>query len=189
MADLGRTGFQFKYNLAGRTSGIQRNFTISNSATITVGDMVSLTSGYIALSGANAPIMGVVVGLVDKNGIDLSSSRYSFAQAAYSDSTRTVVCGNANATANTGDGVQAVVDIDPFSVWSGETDNTSTDTQARLAGCYSDIIAASDQVDDDTGATTQCQLFIWGADPESPSTIKANLYSIAQHQLFGWTIV
>ena len=189
MSDLGRTGFQFKYNLAGRTSGIQRNFTIANSATITVGDMVSLSSGYIALSGANAPIMGVVVGLVDKDGIDLSSSRQSFAQAAYTASTKTVVCGNANATAVTGDGVQAVVDIDPFSVWSGETDNTSNDTQARLAGCYTDVVSASDQVDDDTAVTTQAQLFIWGADPESPSTIKANLYSIAQHQLWGWTIV
>jgi len=185
----GNTGFQFKYNLAGRTSGIQRNFTISNSATITVGDMVSLSSGYIALSGAGASIMGCVVGLVDKNGIDLANSRYNFAQAAYTASTRTVVCGDANVTANTGDGVQAVVDIDPFSVWSAETDNASTDTQARLAGCYTDILAASDQADDDTAATTQCQLFIWGADPESDSTKKANLYSIAQHQLWGWTIV
>ena len=188
MADLGITGFQFKYNLAGRTSGIQRNFTISNSATITVGDMVKLTSGFIALASSNSPIMGVVIGIVDKDGIDLSSSRYSFAQAAYTDSTRTVVCGNANATATTGDGVQAVVDIDPFSVWSGQTDNDNTDGQSRLAGCYSDIIAASDQVDDDTAATTQGQLFIWGANPETGAE-HSNLYSIAQHQLFGWTIV
>ena len=186
MSDLGRTGFQFKYNLAGRTSGIQRSFIISDSATITVGDMVKLTSGFVALSGANAPIMGVVVGLVDKDGIDLSSSRYSFAQAAYTSSTKTVVCGAANST---GDQVRALVDIDPFSVWSGETDLTSNDTQSRLAGCYTDVVAASDQVDDDSALTTQCQLFIWGADPESPSTIKANLYSIAQHQLWGWAIV
>ena len=186
MSDLGRTGFQFKYNLAGRTSGIQRSFIISDSATITVGDMVKLTSGFVALSGANAPIMGVVIGIVDKDGIYLSSSRYSFAQAAYTASTKTVICGAGNST---GDQVQAVVDIDPFSVWSGETDNTSADTQSRLAGCYTDVVAASDQVDDDVAATTQLQLFIWGADPESPSTIKANLYSIAQHQLWGWTIV
>lgn len=186
MSDLGRTGFQFKYNLAGRTSGIQRTFIINDSATITVGDMVKLSSGYVALSGANTPIMGCVVGIVDKNGIDLANSRYNFAQAAYTASTKTVVCGNANTT---GDQVSAIVDIDPFSVWSGETDNTSTDTQSRLAGCYTDVVAASDQVDDDTAATTQCQLFIWGADPESSSTIKANLYSIAQHQLWGWTIV
>ena len=182
----GNTGFQFKYNLAGRTSGIQRSFIIANGATITVGDMVSLSSGFIALSGANAGIMGVVVGLTDQNGIDLLSTRLTMAQAVYTESTRTVVCGNANTT---GDQVRAIIDVDPFSVWSAETDAASADTQARLAGCYTDVVTASDQADDDTAVTTQAQLFIWGADPESDSTKKANLYSIAQHQLWGWTIV
>ena len=182
MADLGRTGFQFKYNLAGRTSGIQRAFIISNSATITVGDMVKLTSGYVALAAATYPIMGVVVGLTDKDGIDLLSTRQTMAQAVYTESTKTVVCGDANVT---GDQIKAIVDVDPFSVWSGETDNTSTDAESRLAGCYTDIINASDQANDDSAATTQGQLFIWGPDPESPSTIKANLYSIAEHQLWG----
>jgi len=177
----GNTGFQFKYNLAGRTSGIQRAFIIGDSATITVGDMIKLTNGFVALAGAASPIMGVVVGLTDKNGIDLLSTRETMAQAVYTESTRTVVCGNANTT---GDQIKAIVDVDPLSVWSGETDNTSTDTQARLAGCYTDIVGASDQADDDTAATTIGQLFIWGADPESPSTVKANLYSIAEHKLW-----
>ena len=177
----GNTGFQFKYNLAGRTSGIQRAFIIGNSKTITVGDMVKLSTGYIDLAGAAAGIMGVVVGFWDKNGTDLLSTRLTMAQAVYTESTRTVVTGNANTT---GDQIRAVVDVDPFSVWTGETDNASTDAESRLAGCYTDIVAASDQADDDTAATTQGQLFIWGADPESDTTRKANLYSIAEHQLW-----
>lgn len=178
----GNTGFQFKYNLAGRTSGIQRSFIISNSATITVGDMVSLSSGFIALAGADAPIMGVVVGLTDKHGIDLQNTKET-ADWTYTASTRTVVVNSDNTTVSQ---VKAIIDIDPFSVWSAATDNASTDTQASLAGCYTDIVAASDQADDDTAVTTQAQLFIWGVDPENSGN---NLYSIAQHQLWGWTIV
>jgi len=74
-----------------------------------------------------------------------------------------------------------------MSVFSGTSDDTSYgDGQARLVGCFTDIIAASDQADDDTAATTQAQLFIWGADPENSAN---TLYSIAQHQIYGWTIV
>ena len=182
----GNTGFQFKYNLAGRTTGIQRIYTINNSATITVGDMVQLSSGYVALAGAGARIMGVVVGLVDKDGLDMDSSRRSItgSGASYTASTKTVVAGSDNSST---DYLKAVIDIDPMSVFSGTSDDTSYgDTQARLVGCFVDIVAASDQADDDTAATTQAQLFIWGADPENSAN---NLYSIAQHQIYGWTIV
>jgi len=177
----GNTGFRFRYNLAGRTSGIIRSFIIAASATIKVGDMVKGSSGYIALAANNSPILGVVVGIVDKNGINMDNSKYSFAQATWTSSSQQVVCGAANTT---GDQVRALVDVDPFSVWSGETDNASTDDEARLLGCYTDLVAASDQADDDTAATTQGQLYIWGADPESDSTLKANLYSIAEHQIW-----
>lgn len=181
MADSGRTGFQFYDNLVGRTSGIQITQTIADSATITVGDMVQLSNGYIALAGAGAPIVGVIVGLVDKDGIDLASSRRTVAgsSASVSLSTRTVVAGSDNSST---DYFKAVVDIDPFSRWAGETDNGNTDGQTRLAGCFTDITAASDQVDDDTAAdNTQAQLLIWGAHPDGSAK---NIYSIAEHQIW-----
>jgi len=182
MSDSGKTGFQFYDNLVGRTSGIQITKIIVASATITVGDMVQLSNGFIDLAGTGTPIVGVVVGLVDKNGIDLSNTRESFTQAAYTASTRTVVCGSNNQTV---DKVQAVVDIDPFSRWVAETDNGNTDGQTRLMGCFTDIVAASDQVDDDTAAdNTQAQLLIWGANPDGSAS---NIYSIAEHQFWQAT--
>jgi hypothetical protein len=184
MTDSGKTGFQFRYNLAGRTSGIQITKTIADSATITVGDMVQLSNNYIALAGAGAPILGVVVGLVSKNGISLANDKRALtgSGASYTASTRTVVAGSDNSST---DYMAAVVDIDPFSVWSGETDNGNTDGQTRLAGCFTDIIAASDQVDDDTAADNSSgQLFIWGADPDGSAK---NLYSIAEHQIWQAT--
>ena len=183
----GNTGFQFKYNLVGRTSGIQRSFTINNSATITVGDMVILSSGYIALAPANTPIMGCVVGLTDSDGIDLASSRKVLAGsgASYTASTRTVVAGSDNSTT---DLLKAIIDVDPFSVWSAAPDAAIGSTGASiLTGSYCDLVAtAGDQPDESDASASQQQLFIWGLDPENSSN---GLYSIAQHQLWGWTIV
>jgi hypothetical protein len=126
--------------------------------------------------------MGVVVGLTDKYGIDLANSQVT-KEGSYSATNKAYTADSDNTTSEQ---ARAIIDVDPFSVWSGATDNASTDTQASLAGCFTDIVAASDQADDDTAATTQGQLFIWGVDPENSGN---NLYSIAQHQLWGWTIV
>lgn len=185
----GNTGFIFKYNLAGRTSGILRSFIITNSQTITVGDMVKLASGYVSLAGADSPIFGVCVGIQDKNGIDMDSSRrtISGSGASWTSSTQTFVAGSDNTTT---DYVRALIDCDPMSVWSGTTDNSSTDTQSTLAGCYTDIVSASDQADDDYAAAakanTASQLFIWGVDPDDSTR---NLYSIANHQLWSYADV
>lgn len=182
----GNTGFRFAYNLAGRTSGIIRSFIIANSATITIGDMVSLSSGYVALSGAGATIFGVVVGVVDKNGINMDNSRLTLtgSGASWTSSTHTFVAGSDNTST---DYVRALIDCDPFSVWSAVPDATiGSTTGSNLAGYYCDIPSASDQPDESSTLGTQCQLFIWGVDP-SDST--RGLYSIAQHQLWGWTIV
>jgi hypothetical protein len=179
MSDSGKTGFQFYDNLVGRTSGIQITKIILASATITVGDMVQLSNGFVDLAGAGTPIVGVVVGVVDKNGIPMANSKYAKTQAVYTESTKTVVCGSNNQTV---DMIQAVIDIDPFSRWVAETDNGNTDGQTRLAGCFTDILAASDQVDDDTAAdNTQAQLLIWGANPDGTAQ---NIYSIAEHQFW-----
>jgi len=181
----GNTGFQFKQNLVGRTSGIQRSFLITNSATITVGDMVTLSSGYLIVALANTPIMGVVLGFTDKDGIDLSSSRLSLSTGAYTASTRTFVAGADNVTV---DNVYAIIDVDPFSVWSAAPDAAiGTTPAAILKGQYTDLVAtAGDQPAEAAASSTQQQLFIWGVDPENSSN---GLYSIAQHQLWGWTKV
>jgi len=177
----GNTGFNFKYNLAGRTSGILRNVIIADSATITIGDLVKLTSGEVVLAAAGGQAFGVVVGIVDKDGINMDQSKRSVAgtNASWTSSTYTFVAGSDNSSV---DYVQAVIDFDPFSVWSAQPDSTiGGDTESDLIGCYTDVVAASDQPDENTAATTQATLFIWGVDPEDTTR---GLYSIAEHQLW-----
>jgi hypothetical protein len=185
------TGFQFRHNLAGRTTGIQRSYQIENSATITVGDMVrngydsTVAGGGLELAAAGNPILGVVVGIVDRQGIDLDNSRLS-KSGTWTSSTKTYVAASDNETV---DKVQALVDIDPMSVWSAQPDaaigTTTSSGSSDQVGGYTDIVAASDQPDENNAGNAfnvKAQLFIWGVDPENTAR---GLYSIAEHQIWG----
>lgn len=185
------SGFQFKRNVAGRTSGIQMAFTIANSATITVGDAVqgdtssTTADGCVKLAGAGGLIAGIVVGLTDSNGIDLGNTRQT-ADWTYTASTKTVTVASDNETVAK---VKALVDVDPMSVWSAQPDaaigTTTSSGSSDEFGSYTDLVAASDQPDENNAGnafSTKAQLFIWGRDPENTAR---GLYSIAEHQIWG----
>lgn len=176
-------GARFKYNLAGRTSGIIRSFIIGDTKTVTVGDFVHLETGYIDTAAANEPLLGVVVGIVDQDGINLDNSKRTLtgSGASWTTSTQTVVTGSDNTST---DYLRVLVDIDPFSVWSVEPDSAiGQDAQSDLAGCFTDLITEA-EVDEDGAVAGQAALFIWGVDPEDTSR---GLYSIAEHQIWQYT--
>lgn len=176
----GNTGFKFRYNLAGRTSGILRKVTIADSATITVGDYVRHAAGYCALTANGNAGLGFVVGIVDKNGTNMDASRLSLtgSGASWSSSTQTFVAGSDNSST---DCVAALIDMDPFSIFSATPDNTiGSTTGSNLCGYYTDVVAASDQPDEDTATTGTAQLTIWGVDPELSTN---GLYSIHESQI------
>jgi len=185
------TGFQFKKNYAGRTSGIQDARLIENSGTITVGDMVrgsydaGAANGMVELAAAGNAILGVVVGIVDRNGIDMDSSRLSHS-GTWTSSTKTFTAASTNTTV---DQVKAIIDIDPMSVWSNQPDaaigTTTSSGSSDQLGSYTDIVAASDQADENNNTAafnTVAQLAILGVDPENTDR---GLYVIKEHQLFG----
>jgi len=171
-------GAKFKYNLAGRTSGILRSYIIGDTKTLTVGDFVHLEGGYVDPVAAAENIFGVCVGITDKDGIDMDNSKVT-KEGTWTSSTLTEVTDSDNTTSEQ---VRALVDIDPFSVWSVEPDSTiGQDAESDMAGSYTDLLNES-EVDESDAVTTVQQLFIWGVDPEDSTR---GLYSIAQHQIWG----
>ena len=181
------TGAKLVYNLAGRTSGILKIVRIYDSVTLTNGDFVKIdTNGFVALATAGARIFGVVTGIVDNVGTDIENTKQTTG-ATYTPSTQTVVCASDNSSRTTGY-VQAVIDIDPFSVFSCEPDaaisiTTSSGSSDQL-GSYTDLLD-EDGVDENNGGNAfnvVAQLFIWGVDP-SDST--RGLYSIMESQFLG----
>lgn len=172
------TGAQFKYNLAGRTSGIIRSFIIGDSKTVTIGDFVHLESGFIDIASATERILGVVIGIVDRDGINMDQSNVT-KEGTWTTSTHTYVTDSDNTTSEQ---ARVLVDVDPFSVWSCEPDCTiGTSPGSNLAG-YTTEILDEDELDEDSAhATNAQQLFIWGVDPEDSARA---LVSIAEHQAF-----
>jgi len=185
------SGFQFKRNLAGHTTGMQMSYTIENSATLTVGDAVrasydtTTADGAVEPVTAGATILGFIVAITDRQGVDLENSRLTLSTGAWTESTKTFVAGSDNETV---DKVKAVVDIDPFSVWSAQPDaaigTTTSSGSSDQLGSYTDLVD-KDQPDENNGGSafnTKAQLFIHGRDPENTAR---GLYSIAEHQLWG----
>lgn len=185
------SGFTFRHNLAGRASGIQKSFTIENSATLTLGDAVrasydtTTADGAVEPATAGSTILGFIVGFSDRNGLDLDSSRIVNTTTTWTASTKTVVAGSDNETV---DMVKAIVDVDPFSVWSAQPDaaigTTTSSGSSNQLGSYTDIVD-KDQPDENNAGNAfnvKAQLFIWGRDPENTAR---GLYSIAENQLWG----
>lgn len=182
------TGAYFVKNLAGRTSGIIQSIEISNTITMSVGDFVLVdTAGTLGLASAGSLILGVCVGIVTKDGINMDESKTALtgSGASWTSSTKTVVTGSDNSST---DKIRALVDIDPFSVWSVEPDGTiGTTTSSGSSdqlGSYIDL-ADEDETDETNNSAAfnvKAQLHIWGVDPENSAR---HLVSIAEHQIWG----
>jgi hypothetical protein len=177
------TGFTFKYNLHGTSSGAVRQIIIASSQTISVGDLVLINnSGFVSVATAGNPIFGVVVALVDVNGVDMENSRVT-KDGTYTASTRTYV---ASASNQTGAKFSAVVNSDKNAVWSAQPDaaigTTTSSGNSAFLGSYTDIISAGQPDENNAGNSfaTAAQLFIHGVDPDNTAH---GLYSIKESML------
>lgn len=151
-------GFTPYRTISGKTGGEVRDFIIDNSKTITLGDAVDVTAGYADLTGATGRSMGVVVGLVRDIGGDqrvpldqdaagtVGGTRSGNAGVIGSE---TYVSASDNTTV---DKVLARVIVDPNMEYYNDADGSLA--QADI-GTYHDLVAASDQIDQDTGSTGQ----------------------------------
>lgn len=175
-------GFQFKKNLAGRSTGIRVRKIITGSQTITIGDAVAPSSGFISLVGAGNKVAGIVTGFYDAQGrvLDSPQADYDGTYTKGGIGVGTYVAASDNTTDHK---VEAEIDVDPMSVYSVKPDGTiATTTGSNLYGYYIDVPAASDQTDEDTASATSGQFFIWGVDPDDSTK---HLVSIAENKNQG----
>lgn len=162
-------GLVFRKNRYGLNSGAGETYTIKNSSTLTIGDVVDVAAGVVDLVGAGNPMYGRVEGFVTKGGRSLENSvsgeDYDGTYTAGGNGVGTYV---ASADNESDKYVKAV--IRPFQrgdVYVALADATiSTTGNSETAGGYFDLIAASDTLDESTfHETTVAQFFSWGTDP------------------------
>ena len=178
-------GFTPVRNEGGRTTGIRKSYIIDDSQTLHTGDMILLhTTGFVIPATAGSRILGCIIGFTDSTGLDLDNSQATNSGGTWT-SPNTLVTADDNTTV---DQIRAIVDIDPFTIYSNQPDGTinttSSSGKSGFKGSYVDLITAS-QVDETNAGNAfnvTAQLFCWGQDPENTAR---GLYSIAEHQIWG----
>jgi len=171
----GTKGFWFRGTMSGNKAAADvREYIIGNSKTITLGDAVTFDgSGYLQLAGAGNKIAGIVVGIVDKDGIPVFSKNFSGSGSVSGDDTYTTASDN-----TTVDQVKAQIACSTDNLWYNEADSTLS--QAEV-GEYFDLTAASDQVTG-TGdtAVAQMQLVKLISTNGGPNSNGEGLFKIAE---------
>ena len=172
-------GFEYRGQINGAQNPILENLIIGNSVTVTVGDAVLLTTGFVALgTSSSAGIYGIVVGLVTDKGIDLNNPHVTFT-GTYTDSSSTYVAANDNQTV---DKVRAVVCFDPMALWYNDSSGTLTTAMLKQHFKLSD----EDQIDQSTNAAAVGQFQLWKLDPDADADASKGLWRISLWQGEAW---
>lgn len=167
--------FEFYKHLLGADNPVTTKAIIAASETITVGDVVNNASGFVAAADANERILGVVIGIVDVNGIDLDNTSSSNYDGTWTSSTQTYV---ASADNTTDKQVSALVVMDPYAVFVNDAD---ADLTAAMRFSFFSIID-EDQVDGDTNSTTVGELMLWELDPREAGDASQGGFRIVSWQ-------
>lgn len=184
-------GFFPYQTLRGDTTGAVKDWIIADSATITLGDAVDLTGGYVTPADAGDRLLGVVVGLVRDigNGNRISISANAAGTISGTQSGNAGVIGSETYVAasdnTTSDKVMARVVVDPDMLYYNDSDgNLSGDAEL---GTYFDIID-EDQIDESSGAgnghTTAAQFMLWERDPHNDSDTSKGIWKIVETYLY-----
>lgn len=127
-------GFVYKGQLKG---GVQSpgtmNLIIANSATIYKGSAVMMSSGYVAAGTTGSKLIGICIGIVNKDGIDLDSANPNTYDGTWTEGEAGV--GNYAAASDnvTDKQVKAVVVVDKDALWEATTTGLAA---AQLFGYF-----------------------------------------------------
>lgn len=169
-------GFKMRGHLLGAQNPILENLVIEGSETVTVGDAVQMTNGYVQVCDANERVYGIVVGIVTNKGIDLDNAPFTDYDGTWTSSSATYVA----AADNTSDKkVRAVVCPDPYVLWYNDADASLT--AAMLKQHFS--LIDEDQIDGDTNSGTVGEFQLWKLDPDEDSDASKGLFRISCSQL------
>lgn len=160
--------FKYKYNMNANGGRILIPFTITDSTELTVGEDVKLTDGKLVVGGAGGATLGILTSIRKADGSPVTDNGDG------GDFVETYTTGTSNT-------VVGVVDISTDSVYSVTADATlGTTTGSDLAGYNMDMVAASNQLDENTAATTTAQFFSLGQDPDTDAPTNSVLVKIQE---------
>lgn len=174
-------GFFYRKHMLGLTTGATDVKIIANSQTITIGDAVKMASGFATLALNTGIVYGVVVGLVDNQGLNLTSSKADYDGTVSGDGdTLTYVATSDNQTDHM---IKAIICVDPFVLWYNDADGSLTNA---MEGTFFDTVAASDQISASSTSGTSGSFQLVSRDPDGDADASKGLFRIAESQLWAY---
>lgn len=178
----GAKGFEFRKSIAGLEHPATMDFLLDDSATFTIGDAVRLDAdGLLTVCGATSTVLGILVGIVDKNGIPVSADRSQGTDGATITGDDTVTTSSTNSSDATR-GLKGQVIVDPAGLCLFYNDADDTLTQS-MVGAGFDLNSTGDNIDVATLADGTALFQLIEIDPDGDGDASKGLFRIVEAQL------
>lgn len=177
-------GFKFRKSLIGLEHPSEVQIIIADSATLTIGDLVRVsTAGYVKRAAAGEPVAGVCTGIVDQNGMNVFSPRAS----GVTGSTLTPDDTVAVSSTNTSDGTRKLkatltLDVPGTNLYFNDADGDLAQTNLLQ---FFDVGSNSGQVSQATASDANGQVQLIAIDPDGDGDASKGLFRVNETQFSG----
>lgn len=172
----GSEGFFYRKSLISSDEPTIFDFILNDDEPVRVGDAVDLNSGFAQVVDAGDPVLGVVQGIVDQNGLAINSADADIDGTVNDDVSYTAAADN-----ETDKKVRVQCIVSPFALFYNDADSTLT--QAEV-GTFFDTTATGDQITSSGSSNGQFQLI--SLNPDGDSDASKGLFKISESQLFAY---
>lgn len=177
-------GFKARKSLYGIDNPAKLQFIIDDSETLTLGDAVRLDdAGLLSVVGAGNPILGILAGIVDQNGMNVFSPRASGVTGSTLTPDDTIATSSTNSTDGTRK-LKGEVALDPAGVLLYYNDADGDLAQTNV-GQFFDTTSAGDQISASSASDTSGQFQLIQIDPDEDGDASKGLFRIAEPQLLS----
>lgn len=162
-------GFALHRSLLSVENPTSLDYVIKDSSTITIGDPVRLsTDGYVKRAAAGEAVLGICIGIVDKDGMNIFSPRTTGTTGATLSPDDTVAVSSTNSSDSTRM-IKAQVALDPAGVLLWKNTASAALSQTQVGQLY-DVGATVGQIDQSTASDTSGQFQLVGFDAVTTTT-------------------
>lgn len=172
-------GFELRGHMLGAQNPITYNIIIKNSQALVKGNSILMSGGFCTPATAGSLVFGIVVGIVDKNDIDLDNTASDNYDGTWVSSTGTYTASSDNQTDKM---VKAKIVADPFAIWYNDADANLT---AAMEFQHFNLISKS-QIDGDTNTESYGQFQLLKRDPDGDADASKGLFRISEWQGFPY---
>ena len=182
MAKTATTGFSFRKSIYGVDLPAAQDYILAGSATVKIGDLVRVnTTGYLVRCETTEAPSGVLIGITDRDGINVFSPRASGTTGATLTPDDQILTSSTNASDATRN-LKGQVIVDPAGacLWFNDADGNFTQADVFVMM----DVANGNQVTTGVKSDANGQVQLISIDPDGDGDLSKGLFRLSENQ-FG----